>query len=359
MRIQNPFHEGELLVQQRAGETAKAEQNGKIIADSIIEGAFKFIEQQSMVILGSVDHRQNVWASILLGYPGFIRVVDPQTVEFDLKQAFIDKSDCLWRNIDRENRIGMLVIELATRRRLRINGALRSAASEGGSRVKRHARGAHRQRSCRQPPGCGRIALPVRLIDLIAPDKLRLQVAESYPNCPKYIQRRHLSLDIDANPKQSPFIRGAGGDLTLRSQSGQILTAKQEELIRSADTFFVASFHTSRGVDISHRGGNPGFIRVSNRTLLRIPDYIGNGMFNTLGNLATNPDAGLVFIDFDRSRTLQLVGKANILWDLEDEHRSETKRYWDFKIEQWFETDLPIKLNCEFLDYSPYNPQTV
>ena len=307
MRLENPFHEGELLVQQRAGETAKGEQNGKIIADSIIEGAFKFIEQQSMVILGSVDHRQNVWASILLGHPGFIRVVDSQTVEFDLKQAFIDKSDYFWTNIKGENRIGMLVIELATRRRLRINGT----------------------------------------IAFTAPDKLQLRVTESYPNCPKYIQRRHLSLDIDANPKQS-----------LRSQSGQILTAKQEELIRSADTFFVASFHTSRGVDISHRGGNPGFIKVLNPQVLRIPDYIGNGMFNTLGNLATNPHAGLVFIDFDRSRTLQLVGKANILWDLEDEHRSETKRYWDFKIEQWLETDLPVTFDCEFLNYSPYNPRT-
>ena len=160
-------------------------------------------------------------------------------------------------------------------------------------------------------------------------------------------------------PNNPPFIRGAGGDLTLKSQSGRTLTAKQEELIRSADTFFVASFHSNRGVDVSHRGGNPGFIRVSNRTLLRIRDYIGNGMFNTLGNLAIDPHAGLIFIDFEHSRTLQLVGKANILWDLEDlEHPSETKRYWDFKIEQWLETDLPIKLNYEFLDYSPYNPRT-
>ena len=305
MRIQNPFHEGELLVQQRAGETAKGEQNGRIIADLIIKGAFKFIEQQSMVILGSVDE-QNVWASILLGYPGFIRAVDPQTVEFDLKRAFVNPSDRIWKNIKRENRIGMLIIELASRRRLRINGA----------------------------------------IAFIAPNKLQLQVTESYPNCPKYIQSRHLSLNIDAL-RQS-----------YKSQSGQIITTEQEELIRSADTFFVASFHASRGVDVSHRGGNPGFIGVLNRRILRIPDYIGNGMFNTLGNLAINPHAGLVFIDFDRSRTLQLIGKANILWDLEDEHRSETKRYWDFKIEQWKQTDLPVTFDCEFLDYSPYNPRT-
>ena len=313
MRLQNPFHEGELLVQQRAGETAKGEQNGRIIADSIVKGAFKFIEQQSMVILGSVDE-ENVWASILLGHPGFVRAVDRQTVEFDLKRAFIDLSDRFWKNIERENRIGMLVIESESRRRLRINGALRSHA--------------------------------VRLIAKITPDKLQVQVLESYPNCPKYIQRRQLSLNVDAKPRQS-------GKL----QSGQILTPEQENLIRSADTFFVASFHSSRGVDVSHRGGNPGFVRLSDRQVLRIPDYIGNGMFNTLGNLAVNPRAGLIFIDFQHSRTLQLVGKANILWDIEDlEHPNGTKRYWNFKIEQWLETDLPITFDCEFLDYSPHNP---
>ena len=313
MRIQDPFHEGELLVQQEAGERAKGEQNGRIIADSIIKGAFKFIEQQSMVILGSVDDR-NIWASILLGHPGFIRAVDPQTVEFDLKQAFINYSDRLWTNIDRENRIGMLVIELASRRRLRINGAITKTPS----------------------------------------NKLQLQVLESYPNCPKYIQRRQLSLNASAKPRQSG-----------KSQSGQILTSEQEEFIRSADTFFIASFHATRGVDVSHRGGNPGFIRVStvnrisDRQVLRIPDYIGNGMFNTLGNLATNPRAGLIFIDFQHSRTLQLVGRADILWDVEDpEHPSGTERYWDFKIEQWSETDLPVAINCEFLDYSPYNLST-
>ena len=310
MRLQNPFHEGELLVQQRAGETAKGEQNGRIIADSIVKGAFKFIEQQSMVILGSLDE-PNVWASVLLGHPGFITVADPQTVEFNLKRAFVNPSDRLWKNIERENRIGMLVIELTSRRRLRINGA----------------------------------------IAFITPNKLQLQVAESYPNCPKYIQRRHLSFNIDASPRPS-----------LKSQSGQILTTRQEKLIRSADTFFVASFHSSRGVDVSHRGGNPGFIQIStvshinDRQILRIPDYSGNGMFNTLGNLAINPRAGLVFIDFQHSRSLQLVGKANILWDIEDlEQKSGTKRYWDFKIEQWLQTDLP-QFNCEFLDYSPHHP---
>ena len=306
MRLENPFHEGELLVQQQAGETVKGEQNGRIIADSILQGAFKFILQQPMVILGSVDEKQNVWASILLGHPGFIRAVDPQTVELDLKQAFKHSGDRLWRNINHENRIGMLFIELATRRRLRINGAIAQNT----------------------------------------PDRISLQVLESYPNCPKYIQRRHLSFKIGHELKQTQM------------QSGQILTLQQQAWIELADTFFVASFHSIRGVDISHRGGNPGFIQIVDRQTIRIPDYNGNGMFNTLGNLIINPRAGLIFIDFERSRTLQLSGRANILWDLESDRypTGGTKRYWDFKIEQWQETDLPILFNCEFIDYSPHNP---
>ena len=229
-----------------------------------IKGAFKFTLQQPMVILGSVDEKQNVWASILLGHPGFIRAIDPQTVELDLKQAFKYSGDRFWKNIHDENRIGMLFIELATRRRLRINGAIAQNTS----------------------------------------DKLSLQVLESYPNCPKYIQRRHLSFKLDRDSQQPS-----------QARSGQILTNQQQRWIELADTFFVASFHSIRGVDISHRGGNPGFIQIIDRQTLRIPDYNGNGMFNTLGNLIINPRAGLIFIDFERSRTLQLSGRATILWD--------------------------------------------
>ena len=143
-----------------------------------------------MVILGSVDEKQNVWASILLGHPGFVRAIALQTVEIDLKpiRAF---EDPFWTNIQGENRIGMLLIELATRRRLRINGAIARPSS----------------------------------------DKLDLQVLESYPNCPKYIQRRHLVFNF------SPEC-----DRNCQTQAGQILTSLQKAWIESADTFFCCQF---------------------------------------------------------------------------------------------------------------------
>ena len=82
-------------------------------------------------------------------------------------------------------------------------------------------------------------------------------------------------------------------------------------------------------------------------------------MFNTLGNFAFNPHAGLVFVDFQQGRTLQLTGLARILWNLQDptDETGGTKRYWDFEIDRWIETGLPNGARWEFLDYSPYNPK--
>lgn len=306
MQLNSPFHEGELLVQQRVGETIAAQRNGQIIADTILNGALKFIEQQKMVVLGSMDSQQHVWASLLFGSPGFIKSIDARAIEFDLTQATLNPLDPLWTNIKTEHQIGMLAIELASRRRLRINGRIACQSS----------------------------------------DRLRLNVLESYPNCPKYIQRRQLVLN-STEVKQY-----------TQPQFGQSLTSEQQNWIAAADTLFVASAHPQRGVDASHRGGNPGFVQILNERSLRIPDYAGNSMFNTLGNLVINPHAGLVFLDFDRSRTLQLTGRATIQWHLDDSTDSTggTHRYWDFAIEQWLQTDLPQSLQWDFFDYSPHNP---
>jgi len=309
MRLENPFHEGELLVQQKVGEELLAQQNGQIIANTIPKGALKFIEQQPMVIIGSVDPQQNIWASALFGEPGFAKPIDPQTIELDLTSVISHPHDPFWANILQCDRIGMLVIELASRRRLRINGTISQTASK----------------------------------------QLRLNVLEAYPNCPKYIQRRHLSPNHQEIPQP-----------LSEPKAGKSLTFQHQVWIASADTFFVASAHSTRGVDASHRGGNPGFIQILANQTLRIPDYPGNSMFNTLGNLVINPHVGLIFLDFAQSRTLQLIGQATIQWNLDDLMHSNggVHRYWDFTIEQWLETNLPQPLNWEFLDYSPHNPMT-
>ena len=307
MTVAPLYHEGELLVQERTGQEVQAEQSGGVISERIIPGAIPFISQQQMVVLGSVDADQNVWASVLFGRPGFISAADDRTIDFDLSEAGHDEHDPLWGNIAGDPRIGMLAIELATRRRLRVNGNLRRADDE----------------------------------------TLRLEVIEAYPNCPKYIQRRHIAQVSLGEPRNE-----------AEARSGEILTPSQREFIAEANTFFVASAHPERGVDASHRGGNAGFVEVLDERTLRIPDYAGNGMFNTLGNFVANPRAGLLFIDFDANKTLQLIGRPEIRFELDEpnDRTGGTRRYWDFTVERWLERELPHRVESELLDFSPFNP---
>ena len=304
----SPYHDGEQRVQQLAGVVEEANHLARIISGKIIRGALKFIGEQSMVVLGSVDDDQNVWASILFGRPGFVAAPDEESVEFDLSLAGINRQDPFWTNIEHDQRVGSLLIDLATRRRLRINGTV-------------------------SRPSADRL-------------RLDLVVAESYPNCPKYIQRRNLTVqELDRRDSMR--------------RDGETMGKDQQTLIRTADTFFVASGHPQRGMDASHRGGPQGFVDVLDEHTLRIPDYVGNNMFNTLGNFAANPKAGLLFLDFDRGRTLQLIGRPEILWNQDgaEEESGGTRRFWLLQVERWYEMAVPATVQWEFLDYSPFNPQ--
>jgi len=310
MKLQEPFHEGELEVQERLGLREEAKRNSGIIADSIIKGFLKFIEQQSMAVLGSFDRDGNVWASVLSGETGFMEAKNERSIEFDLSKTANNEGDPFGKNIIGNPRVGMLIIELTTRRRLRINGNIRQNSSQ----------------------------------------RLELEVLESYPNCPKYIQRRSVTTNRVGNSVAAS-----------QSLQGETLGEPQRNIINKADTFFVASAHPERGVDASHRGGNMGFVRIIDDRTLRIPDYTGNCMFNTLGNFLVNPRAGIVFVDFESGATLQLIGMAEILWNTEDpvDETGGTKRFWEMHINHWLEIGKAHELEWSFLDYSPYNPKGI
>ena len=302
--IHEVFHDGELEVQERAGAAAQARNNSRVIGDTIIPGAIKFTKKQPFVVMGSIDQQQNLWASIVIGSTGFI-TAEPHAVDLDLSQALRIDADPLWRNLASDPRIGILVIDLRSRARLRVNG---------------------------------RASFPTD-------NQLHVDVEQAYPNCPQYIQRRNYRPTWDEQ-------------INSKAAVGTELNYEQQQWIGNADTLFVASEHPSSGLDASHRGGNPGFIQVVNRAQLRVPDYAGNGMFNTFGNFAVNPRAGLVIPDFENGRTLQLTGRAEVLWDVEDPRNETggTGRFWDFEIEHWVQIEDSLLGATEFLDYSPHNP---
>lgn len=306
MRIETPYHEGERSVQERAGERAIADGNGRVIGTTVPAPALGFISQQPMAVLASVDRQHRPWASLLFGLPGFLQAASPERLTADLSRAWPQPHDPFWTNIRSDPRFGMLLVELVTRRRLRINGRA-TLDSEG----------------------------------------LDLRVERAYPNCPKYIQRRHLAKRPAARVEKLPEpIRGTS------------LTPDQRRLVGGADTLFVASMHPEDGADASHRGGKPGFVQVLDATTLRIPDYPGNSMYNTLGNFTTFPRGGLIIPDFGGQRTLQLVGEVAIRWDLGDPAgvTGGTGRFWDFVITESLELPLPVRATWELLDASPFNP---
>jgi predicted pyridoxine 5'-phosphate oxidase superfamily flavin-nucleotide-binding protein len=301
-----PFHSGELMVQKRAGEAGIAQRTGSMISGNVMAGARPFLKQQHMIVLSSSDENSAMWASIVYGRPGFLVSEDGTFLDIDLKQAFIDPRDPVWANIQRQKRLGSLVIDLASRRRIRINGT------------------AH-----------------------LDENLLRISVEESFPNCPKYITRRHVV---------SPSLEPLGTDGVPASGTG--LSEAPIATIGKADTMFVATRSAGGRYDASHRGGDPGFLKVTGPRTIQWPDYPGNSMFNTLGNLAQNPEAGLAIPDFERGRVLQLTGNAVTLWDQSDPGNitGGTHRLVETTVSRWQEVQLPSNLTSELLDYSPFNP---
>lgn len=308
MKEQSPFHPGELAVQALANEADVAQRNGTVVSNHIIKGALLFIAQQSMTVVSSTDESNQIWTSVLFGEPGFINAQDDQHILLDRHKIIQQSHDPLWSNIEHNTQVGLVIIELSTRRRLRVNGNIK------------------------------------RLTD----GQYEITVAQAYPNCPKYIQRRQPNIPKSVLSYIAP-----------KPNFGAELTLKQQELIAHSDSFFVGSGVANHHNDASYRGGDPGFVTIVNNQQLLIPDYKGNSMFNTLGNFESNPHAGLVFIDFEQNQLLQLTGTAKVLWDQIDENNATggTQRYWHFNVTAWQETELPPTLNWTFFEYSPHNPK--
>ena len=142
---------------------------------------------------------------------------------------------------------------------------------------------------------------------------LLIAVSESFGNCPQYIHIRDIMTNraVPQAPELMDRLDPLGHDA-----------------IAAADTLFVATSGGAEGVDISHRGGKPGFVRADQDTLT-IPDFAGNRYFNTLGNMMLDPRAALLFPDFSRGDLLQVQGRTEIVWEVpEDERLAGAERLW-------------------------------
>lgn len=262
----SPFHPGEREVQLLAGVREEAEPRGQRMLTPVIgEQQAQFFRGLPFVVTATVDDAGQPWAGLITGAPGFIGLdVARRQARIDWARASSPTGAAARPGSD----VGLLGIDAASRRRNRLNGTVFSSRDE----------------------------------------QWRLLVTQSYGNCPKYI-----------TPRAWPAQR-FGGTYTCEEQAG-LSPAAAARAVRT-DTFFIASAsgpaeddagtgETAWGLDASHRGGEPGFLRVENGGLA-FDDFPGNNLFNTLGNLRRYPPCGLLMLDYDSGEILQLAARGEV-----------------------------------------------
>ena len=302
----SPWHRGEQILQEREGVAERmAELGARIVRDFMPEQHRTFFAQLPFLVLGAVDQRGAPWAGLVEGPAGFVHSPDARTLRVE---AVLEASDPLAPLLVTGAAFGALGIELPTRRRNRANGVVSDRDERG----------------------------------------FTLHVQQSFGNCPQYIQTRALAGEADDARTREVQDLGASLDAAARAQ------------IAAADTFFVASYadEPSRAVDVSHRGGKPGFVRLDG-DVLTIPDFSGNLQFNTLGNLLLNPRAGLCFVDFERGDLLQLTGTTELVFDGAELASFEgAERLWRCRVQRALRRTGALSLRMRFSGYSPFSLRT-
>ena len=247
------FHEGELAVQQLAGVRAEADRLGGMLAPPHLGGAARFLGERTFAALTGRDAEGWLWTSPLVGPPGFL---DAEATTLRV-HALPPPGDPL-RDLPVGQAVGLIVVDYARRRRIRVNGMLVERSAEG----------------------------------------LCVDVEQAFGNCPKYIRPRHLAADAAPAEHPEPRVAPALGGAAACSPGRDVLPC---------------TTHPDRGVDTSHRGGTAGFIRVEDGAVWW-PDYPGNNMFTSFGNLAVDDAAALLVPDFGTGTSLPLSGRAAVEW---------------------------------------------
>ena len=277
------------------------------IRDYLPDPYREFYTLLPQIIVGSVDGRGRPWASMLVGRPGFVSSPDSKTLAMAARPLY---GDPLNDNLKAGVALGLLGIQFHSRQRSRMNGKVSKLGDDG----------------------------------------FRVTVDQSFANCPQFIQARGFKVAdaVDSPETERPLDRSSELGKAART------------VIESADTLFIASMFSEdagdrrHGVDVSHRGGRPGFVRVEDKRTLVFPDFAGNLHFNTLGNISLYPKAGLLFPDFETGDLLYITGAAEIVWQGEELAAFEgAERLVRVKVEEVIRVEKSLPLRWDFQGYAP------
>lgn len=302
------FHKGELKLQNQVGMREKIDVMTKyLMHDFMIDQHREFFEGLEYIFLGTVDQNGLPHASIVTGEVGFASSPDPKTLVIEIGNYDVNPA---FNGLDIGSLVGVLGLDLSNRRRNRMHGK----------------------------------------ISAIDDHSITITVVQSYGNCPKYISLREIS------ERELPILQN-------HNAIDQALSVEDRNLIKTSDTFFIASYVSDgsgapyEGVDVNHRGGEPGFVSVDSSTQITIPDYKGNDLFNTFGNLLLNSDAALLFMNFETGDQLHLHGQATLIEDVASlGDFPNAQRLLRIDVKNVKRKTSATNLRWRFIETSPFNP---
>jgi len=299
------FHDGERALHEAYGIDEKMARVGsRAIRRAINPEDAQFLVRRPFLALGLRDDATRPWATLVAGLPGWIAVPAPDRLAVRARPRPDDPAE---PGLHPGRAVAALAIDFETANRSRINGRVTQPLETG----------------------------------------FAMTVDEAYGNCPKYIRQRRI-VEIDA------AVTTSGSTATIHDDAPD---ADVRRMIEIADTFFIATGHADYGADVSHRGGPTGFVRFDSDDAFVFPDYRGNYFFNTLGNLVTDPRAGLCFFGPRDGALLQLTGRMQIAFEPPDNAPPGAERMWRFVIEGWCRRTGVLPLRFEDGEPSPYLPQ--
>lgn len=298
--MQSQYHSGEREAQRLAGEQDIADAREGMVRPTIPRQVFDWLTEQTLLAIATRDTAARLWATVIPGKVGFLHA------DANGSHLWIDRTmpQSVLANLKVDGHVGLLAIDLVSRQRMRINGTATAL-----------------------------------------PSGLHVSVQEAFFNCPKYITRRIAQPSATSNaPTQL---------------EGDHLLAEHLQLLSETDVLFLASAHPERGLDVSHRGGDPGFVQLLPDGRIRIPDYIGNSLFNSLGNLLIDSRIALAIPNLKTGTILEITGTATVQWHDRDESDSTggTHRFVDITPIAWrMEEGGPVSKGTSEL--SPFNPHS-
>lgn len=302
------FHEGEKSFHRALGIEERMEEIGaRIFRDYMPDQHRDFFAQLPMIHICALDKAGHPCAILRVGQPGFISSPDEYTLIIE-SAPLIGEPENL--QLQKGSKISIVGVEFATRRRNRLNAT-----------ISQHEH-----------------------------NRIEMKVDQSFGNCPKYIQIRNMF------PAEQT-------DVTSETFKAETIGDRERNLISSIDTLFIASRSPiidddpRNGVDINHRGGNPGFIEILDDQTIQFPDYLGNNIFNTFGNIVNDPRVGIQLIGFESKTLMHLQGHAEVI-TLEGKFdgNPDMGRRVKIQIDTIISVTNALPFSPQFISWSPMLP---